>query len=54
MRILAGADAAGRPVRLRCIRWNSALSLYRRAGFIIVDETETHFLMERPCAALQR
>jgi GNAT superfamily N-acetyltransferase len=46
--ILFDAAARGLPVRLRCLKWNPALSLYRRHGFLVIGETETHFQMERP------
>jgi len=37
----------GLAVRLRVMRVNQAQRLYRRLGFKVVGETETHFLMER-------
>jgi ribosomal protein S18 acetylase RimI-like enzyme len=46
-RLIAESSAKGLPLRLRCLKWNPALSLYTRHGFIIAGETETHFLMER-------
>ena len=46
--VVFDAAARGLPVRLRCLKWNPALSLYRRHGFLVIGETETHFQMERP------
>ena len=40
----------GLPVRLECIKWNPALSLYMRAGFVITGESDTHYFMERAAA----
>ena len=37
------------PVRLECLKWNPALSLYKRAGFIVTHESDTHYFMERRC-----
>ena len=45
---LAIADACGMPLRLRYLKWNPVGSLYRRHGFSMIDETEIHFIMERP------
>jgi GNAT superfamily N-acetyltransferase len=36
------------PMRLEYLLWNPVGSLYRRNGFIEVERTPTHFLMERP------
>ena len=33
--------------RLRYLKWNPVGSLYQRHGFRGIDETETHFIMER-------
>ena len=49
-KILANADSKHLPVRLQCLKWNPALSLYRRHGFVTIGETETHFQMERRAA----
>jgi ribosomal protein S18 acetylase RimI-like enzyme len=42
-------DAAERklPVRLECLKWNPALSFYKRHGFVVTGESEIHFFMER-------
>jgi|SRR5688572_15256849 GNAT superfamily N-acetyltransferase len=37
------------PVRLECLKWNPALSLYKRAGFLVTREDDIHYFMERPC-----
>ena len=52
--LLADAAGNGLPVRLQCLKWNPARSLYQRHGFTIVGETETHFLMERPAAGMPK
>lgn len=45
---LALADAEGLPVRLEYLKWNPVGTLYLRHGFVVVGETEIHWLMERP------
>jgi GNAT superfamily N-acetyltransferase len=47
VKILSEAGAKRLPVRLRCLKWNPALSLYKRHGFVVTGETDTHFQMER-------
>jgi GNAT superfamily N-acetyltransferase len=37
------------PVRLECLKWNPALSLYKRAGFVVTRESDTHYFMEWRC-----
>ena len=37
------------PVRLECLKWNPVLSLYKRAGFVVTRESDTHYFMERQC-----
>jgi len=49
---LAIADTLGLPVRLQYLKWNPVGSLYRRHGFSQVDETDTHYIMERPPGSL--
>ena len=44
--LLARASAARRPVRLRVFKVNPAQRLWRRLGFTVIGETETHWLME--------
>ncbi len=34
------------PVRLQVLRENLARKLYERLGFIVIDKTETHYIME--------
>ena len=46
-RVLADADAAHLPVRLECLKWNPAASLYKRHGFRLFSENETHSFFER-------
>jgi GNAT superfamily N-acetyltransferase len=49
---LAVADKKGKPVRLEYLKWNPVGSLYERHGFVVVGETEIHWLLERqPSAA---
>ena len=38
----------GMALRLRYIKWNPVGSLYRRHGFAMIGEMETHWLVERP------
>jgi len=42
-------DAAERrlPVRLECLKWNPALSFYKRHGFVVAGENEIHFFLEK-------
>jgi GNAT superfamily N-acetyltransferase len=47
-RILGDADSKRLPVRLECLKWNPALSLYKRHGFVVTHDSDTHFFMERP------
>jgi len=43
---LAIADACGMRLRLQYLKWNPVGSLYRRHGFMVIDETEIHFIVE--------
>jgi ribosomal protein S18 acetylase RimI-like enzyme len=45
--ILRDAESRNLPVRLECLKWNPALSFYKRHGFMVTGETEIHLLMER-------
>lgn len=45
--VLARAKALHLPVRLRVFKVNPALKFWRRHGFAIVSETETHWSMEK-------
>ena len=48
MHVIEEADAAELPVRLRVLKVNSrAIALYRRLGFKVTGENDTHILMER-------
>jgi GNAT superfamily N-acetyltransferase len=47
---LALADAQDLPVRLEYLKWNPVGTLYQRHGFAVIDESETHWFMERPPA----
>jgi len=49
-RILRETDAKGLPVRLQCLKWNPAVTLYKRLGFAVTSVSDTHFLMERRAA----
>jgi GNAT superfamily N-acetyltransferase len=40
------AERADKPLRLRVIRFNRAVSLFERLGFVRTSETGTHFQME--------
>ena len=46
--LLAEADGAGKPVRLKVTAGNRALSLYRRLGFRQTGNDEVRLWMERP------
>lgn len=45
--LLLEAEQAGKPVRLHVIKQNRARRLYERLGFEIIEDTGTHFKMER-------
>ena len=49
--VIGRGAALGLPVRLRVFKTNPAHELYRRLGFAVVGETETHFQMERAARA---
>jgi len=44
------ADESGLPVRLEYLKWNPVGTLYSRHGFVVVGETDIHWLMERRSA----
>lgn len=52
--IIAQADHEGLSIRLRVLRVNPARRLYERHRFVIVEESETHFVMVRPAVASAR
>lgn len=41
------AVVRGLPLRLHVARFNRAIRLYRRLGFVLIRDTGTHFFMER-------
>jgi GNAT superfamily N-acetyltransferase len=41
------ADRHSTPVRLEYLKWNPVGALYKRHGFNIISETDTHWFMER-------
>jgi ribosomal protein S18 acetylase RimI-like enzyme len=45
--LLAEADAQERQVALQVLKVNPARSLYERLGFVVHEETKTHFKMSR-------
>lgn len=40
------AKGSGKKLRLRVLLENRAVSLYRKLGFVVVDETEVQYIME--------
>jgi ribosomal protein S18 acetylase RimI-like enzyme len=53
--VLRDAHGRGLPVTLRVLKVNPARHLYERLGFVVVGETEPHYLMEaRPLASQRR
>ena len=47
-KILERADQQNKAVRLRVFKINPAQRFYKRHGFQVIDETETHYQMEKP------
>ena len=46
--VIAQGNSLGLPVRLQVLKVNArAATFYKRLGFEITDETDTHFLMQR-------
>lgn len=43
--VLRDANTEGVPVRLQVLKQNPAKGLYERLGFVIVTETQTHYIM---------
>ena len=41
------AKERGLPLRLHVARFNRAIRLYLRLGFVLIDDTGTHYFMER-------
>lgn len=48
--VLAEGDAAGKPVSIHVERYNPALRLYLRLGFVEKEDKGVYVLMERPPA----
>ncbi|HEU0014060.1 MAG TPA: GNAT family N-acetyltransferase [Longimicrobium sp.] len=46
--VLAEGDAAGKPVSIHVERYNPAMRLYERLGFVEVEDKGVYVLMERP------
>lgn len=44
--VMEEAFDCGLPVTLRVLKVNPAKRLYERLGFVVTDETETHYLMK--------
>jgi GNAT superfamily N-acetyltransferase len=42
------ADAMGKPVSIHVERFNPAMRLYRRLGFVEIEDKDVYALMERP------
>ena len=45
--VIVRAVADGVPVQLQVLRVNPARTLYERLGFVVVEETATHYRMQR-------
>ncbi|MEK8035071.1 GNAT family N-acetyltransferase [Ideonella sp. DXS29W] len=45
--VLQEADAKRLPAKLEYLKWNPVGSLYKRHGFIVIEETEIHYLLVR-------
>lgn len=45
--VLKHADAQALPVKLEYLKWNPVGSLYKRHGFVVVDENEIHYFLVR-------
>jgi ribosomal protein S18 acetylase RimI-like enzyme len=45
--VLAEAEARGQPVTIHVERFNRAMSLYDRLGFVIVEDKGVYLLLER-------
>ena len=46
--VIRDVERLGIPLRLECLKWNPAVALYRRKGFVTTRETDIHYFMERP------
>jgi ribosomal protein S18 acetylase RimI-like enzyme len=45
-RLLDEAEERGVPVTLQVLKVNPARALYERLGFVVTDETDTHYVMK--------
>jgi len=45
-KVIALSQSTGKPAHLKVFKTNPAQRLYRRFGFAVYDETESHYLME--------
>jgi ribosomal protein S18 acetylase RimI-like enzyme len=45
--LIASTNKKNKNLRLQVLKVNPAKKLYERLGFVIKDETETHFIMEK-------
>ena len=45
--VLHIADAQRLPTKLEYLKWNPVGSLYKRHGFVVVDENDTHYFLLR-------
>ena len=46
-KVIEQGDRDGLPIRLRVMKVNPARRLYERNGFVLTDESNTHYMMER-------
>lgn len=45
--LLERGDASGKPVSLRVLKTNPAVNLYKRLGFTVISETNSHYWMRK-------
>lgn len=50
--VIADGIRKGKPVFLHVLKVNPAKHLYDRLGFLVVEETPTHFYMRKPLSSL--
>lgn len=53
-RYVALGLATGRPIRLHVEKWNPAVALYRRKSFAVIEDLNSHWLMEHRAGADDR
>jgi len=46
--VLAEADASALTVNLEYLKWNPVGSLYKRHGFVVTKENDSHYFLSRP------